>query len=54
MEWPKSTLLPILYWLFYKTLEVIDLAAGFADNPARFGHAPRVFSRARFLFCKEY
>jgi len=33
---------------------MIDLSGLFADNPARFGHARRDFSVARFLLCKEF
>ncbi len=42
------------YRHFNKMVEVIDFTANFADNPARFGHARRIFSVARVLFCEEY
>ena len=42
------------YRHFNKMVEVIDFAATFADNPARLGHAPRIYSVARVLFCEEY
>jgi len=54
MEWQKLALLVMKYWHIFKLPEVIDLIGTFVDNPARFGHAPRVFSVARLLFCEEY
>ena len=54
MEWPKSALSAMPFWLCCKMAEVIDFMTSFVDNPARFGHAPREFSVARLLFCEEY